>query len=268
MSEEKTLVLYDGKFTVSFKDTGHRYKVNGMPVKGVTTIMSNVLAKNGLMLWPLNKAMDYLKDKIETTEFINDNIASAMVTLKDLEDASKQHVIARDSGSSTGTTVHALAEQVLLGEQIDLLDHSEEVVKAIQGFEEWAATTVPGVLEVERVVYSAQDDYVGTLDSILCIDGKNYLTDLKTTNSSKDAPKGVYAENFIQLGGYAKAYLEETKDVPIDDLMIISCKKNGKVDTVKASDIGLSVGDCIKLWEAVHTLHKGLDSIKNELKVF
>lgn len=261
MSEDKTLVLYDGRFTITFKDTGHKYKVNGMPVKGVTTILGNVLAKNGLMLWPLNKAMEHLSEIIKVK----------VIEELDLEIAKNKHIIARDSGATTGTTVHALAEQVLLGEQIDLLDHSEEVIKAIEGFEHWVADNTPDVLEVERVVYSAENDYIGTLDSILKIDGKTYLCDLKTTNSSKDAPKGVYAENFIQLGGYAKAYLEEYKTDPeysnINDLMIISCKKNGKVDTVKASDLGLTVGDCIALWDAVHALYRGLDGLKNKLKV-
>lgn len=259
-SSDKELSLYNGKFTVTYKDNGHKYKVNGMPVKGVTTILSNVLAKNGLMLWPLNKAMEYLEQLVVEGETID---AQCLLT------ARNQHVIARDSGANTGTLIHSLAEKVLLGEQIDLLEHPEEVIKAIEGFEHWLAENSPEVLSVERVVYSANYDYIGTLDSILKINGKNYLCDLKTTNVSRDAPKGIYPENFIQLGGYAKAYLEELEydgDNGIDDLMIISCKKDGKVDTVKASDLGMTVRNCIDLWDAVHDLHIGLDRLKNKLK--
>lgn len=258
MSINKEVLLYDGRFTVTFSDKGHVYKVNGMPVKGVTTIIDNVLAKNGLMLWPLNKAMEYLESLIANGESID---SQGLLT------ARNQHAVARDAGAGAGTTIHALAEQVLLGNQIELLDYPEEVIAAVEGFEHWLAETTPDVLEVERVVYSDQDNYVGTLDSILRINGKVYLCDLKSTNASKDAPKGVYAENFIQLGGYAKAYLEENETQTLDDLMIISCKKDGKVDTIKASDVGLTVQDCIKLWSAVRELHGGLAKLRDKLKV-
>lgn len=255
------IVKFDGS------GTRHKYTIDGLPIRSVTKILGNLLAKNGLMEWPLNTAIKYLQALLDNKQEI---------ALLHLEEAKKQHIILRNKGATTGTTVHRLTESLLHDEQIDLLDHSEEVVKAITGLEHWLAETSPDVVAVEQVVYSCNMDYVGTLDSILRMNGKTYLCDLKTTNAGKDAPQGVYPEHFIQLGAYAAAYKEQQEYelqtdgvsdlVEIDDLMVISAKKTGKVHCVKASDIGLSIEDCIAMWRNVHQLYTALEKVKENLR--
>jgi len=254
--------LYNGRHTASFRNSTHRYYIDGKLKPGVTTIMSKVLAKEGLMLWPLNMAIQFLEQ-----------IVPGVVLSEDLEDAKKAYIKRRDAGADVGTIVHEAVEKILQGEEVGSL--TGEALLAVNAFRAWQKKVNPEVIAVEKVVYSAEDDYAGTFDSILKIDDKVYLTDLKTTNASRSAPEGIYAENFIQLGAYWSAYEEQrlfelhhdnvTELVPIDDLLILSCKKNGQVHTRKASEFGLSTLDCAEMWRCTQSLHKDLQALKDKL---
>jgi hypothetical protein len=267
--------LYNGKHSIIFKNGTHRYYVDTFQKQGVTTIMSKVLAKPGLMLWPMNMALKHLESKLPT------------ITIEDFAAARKAHIEQRDKGAGVGTIVHAVVEHYLaaphitthkhlsdLGINSDSPEYTKEVLLALQGFEAWHDQTQPETIAIEQIVYSASKDYTGTFDSILRINGKNYLVDLKTTNASKDAPKGIYAENFVQLGAYLYAYEEQrqyelthggTKLVEIDDLMVLSCKKNGTVHTLTASEVGLTTEDCSSLWVSTLFLYEKLVNVKNKI---
>lgn len=270
---DSTTALYGGRHTVTFKNNTHKYLVDGKPVKGVTTIMNAVLAKPGLMTWPLNMAIDHLSALVDDAHII---------LHEDLEDARKAHAQKRDKGGDVGTIVHELVEGILQTGNVFVdgtVPHPDEVALAVAGFQKWYMEVNPKTIAVEQVVYSEAYNYAGTFDSILKIDGKTYLCDLKTSNASRDAPQGVYAENFIQLGGYYAAYEEErfitsadwspggeSTMAKIDDLMIISCRKDGKVDTVTASQLGFTPTDCGKLWDSTLHLYGNLTGIKETLK--
>lgn len=258
--------LYNGRHTLVFKNGKHRYYIDGKPTQGVTTIMGKVLAKPGLMLWPLNMAMKHLEPLLPT------------ITAADLEAAKDAPNKRRDAGADTGTLVHGLVEDMLrtnkLFRQYPL--ESDEVRAAAKGFQDWHGVRRPKAVAVEQVVYSHALNFAGTFDSILEIDGKNYLCDLKTTNASRDAPRGVYADYFIQLGGYYYAYEEQrqyelanggTNLVEIHDLMVISCRKDGRVDAVSALSLGITPKFCLDLWTSTLSLHRGLTGIKSKLGV-
>lgn len=265
-TNDVTVSLYGGKHTVTFRKKPHGYRIDGQRKRGVTTIMSAVLAKPSLMLWPMNMAIRYIRD----------NFDGDMENC--LEQAAKAHITLRDAGANTGTEAHAMVENFLktFEEPINgYIDASEEANNAYVAFVDWFVTNEPQVISVEQIVYSPQLDYVGTFDSILRIGDKNYLCDLKTTNASREAPQGVYPDNFIQLGAYAQAYNEErTFDietagqsdlVQIDDLMIISARKDGKLNTITASQIGLTVAQCQEMWHNTIHLHRSLTHIRKSL---
>lgn len=238
--------LYNGLYHMvhnpNARGRAPRYKVNDvLKPTGVTTILGQTLAKD-LMDWAVSCAIDYLKERVP------------VVTVADLEVAAKEYTRKRDSGAGTGTEAHALVETFLKGNKPDKTGtYSVEAINAYNAFVKWFAETQPEVLNVEEVVYSQKYEYAGTYDCMLRIDGKNYLCDLKTTNASRKAPKGVYAENFTQLGAYAGAHEEQRQWeeenggstlVKIDDLMVISAKKNGAMDIITASDLELTVEEC------------------------
>lgn len=274
-TQDISTAIYGGDHTVVFKHKSHRYRIDGDPKQGVTTIINKVLAKPDLMLWPLNMAMKHIREWVDKNELFDARDLEEL-----LDEAAKAHTKRRDDGANTGTIVHELVERLLadptlLTEDIGK-DQPPEVQKAVRGFQEWHKTAKPTTIAVEQVVYSPTMDYAGTFDSVLRLDGRNYLCDLKTTNLSREAPQGVYAEYFVQLGAYLAAYNEQreyenekygkTELVSIHDLLILSCKKNGRVDVVRASDLGLEPEDCIDLWRHTHALFKTITNVKTKLK--
>lgn len=228
--------------------------------KGVTSILGATLAKD-LMSWAAEMACEHLRSKLP------------VVTEADLKEAAKAYTVKRDAGASTGSEAHALVEQYLKGEKVTE-GGSTEANNAFQAFLGWFQQVEPEVINVEEVIYSDEYKYAGTYDCMLRIDGKVYLADLKTTNASRKAPNGVYAENFIQLGAYALAHEEQrqyeeanggTELVKIDGLMVISAKKDGKLDIVTDTDIGLTVDDCGGMFKRVVNLYQFLTYTTKQL---
>lgn len=221
--------------------------------------MGDTLAKD-LMDWAVSCACDYLKTKLP------------VISAKDLEEAASQYKYKRDSGANTGTEAHAMVEHMLKGFAPG--NGSAEAVKAFTAFKDWFDNVQPQIVNVEEVIYSPSFRYAGTYDCMLQIGDKVVLCDLKTTNSSRKAPEGVYAENFIQLGAYAAAHEEQrvyeeahggTKLLPIDDLMVISAKKTGQLHTKSASELGLSVKECGEMFKRVFNLWSFLSYATKEL---
>ncbi len=242
--------LYNGKYELvhnpNARGRAPRYVVNSVEKpKGVTTILGQTLSKD-LMQWAVDCAVEYLRDKLP------------VVTEEDLREAALAYTVKRDAGASTGTEAHALVENYLKGHA--QTDASPEAMNAYNAFVEWYERVLPVVVNVEEVIYSESLGYAGTYDCMLEIDGRVVLCDLKTTNSSKKAPRGVYAEHFIQLGAYAFAHEEQrlyeeanggTNLRHIDDLCVISAKKNGALDIIFASELGLSVDECGDMFSKV-----------------
>lgn len=253
--------LYGGLYNVvhnpNARGRAPRYLVNGTnKPKGVTTILGQTLNKD-LMQWAVDCMVDYLSSRIP------------VITAEDLKEGAKEYTRRRDFGANTGTEAHALVEHFLRGESVSLSDASEEASNAYNAFVEWFNEATPTIINVEEVIYSAEYDYAGTYDAMMEIDGKVYLTDLKTTNASRKAPNGVYAEYFIQLGAYAAAHEEQRKfeeahggsKLPeVEGLAVISAKKNGKLDVVTNDDLGLTIGECGDLFQQIVRINRFLTS--------
>lgn len=256
-SELIEVELYDKTFKVVHNPKARgrqpRYLVNGsVKPKGVTTIIGQTLSKD-LMQWAVDCMKEYLTGKLP------------LITGADLSDGALEYTRRRDSGAATGTEAHALVERYLKGGTVTLENASNEASNAFTAFVGWYEETQPKILAVESVIYSPTNNYAGTYDALMEIDGKVYLTDLKTTNASRKAPNGVYAENFVQLGAYAEAHEEQrlfeeatengSQLPPIDGLAVISAKKDGKMDFVTNEDVNLTVQECRDMFIRVRTLH-------------
>lgn len=248
--------LYNGLYHMvhnpNARGRAPRYKVNEQEKpKGVTTIMGQTLAKD-LMQWAVDCACEYLTAKLP------------VITEDDLKEAADEYKHRRDAGAGTGTEAHAMVENYLKKAPIPG-KVSEEARNAYGAFVKWFEAVKPEVINVEEVIYSQTFKYAGTYDCMLKVDGKVYLCDLKTTNVSRKAPNGVYAENFVQLGAYALAHEEQrefeeenggSELQKIDGLMVISAKKNGKLDIVTNEDVGLTLDDCSSMFKRVINLYQ------------
>ena len=267
--------LYNGKYHMihnpDAKGSAPRYKIvddDGKILnkpKGVTTLLGSTLAKD-LGGWQLDCMEEYLKEKLP------------VVTLEDLAEAKKESGRRRDSGAGTGTEAHALVERFLKQMEHDSYPVSQTASKEAQAaygaFIGWFSSANPDVINVEEVVYSEEYDFAGTYDCMLRVDGKVYLCDLKTTNPSRKAPNGVYAEMFLQLGAYAAAHEEQrayeekhggTTLLPIEGLMVISAKKNGKLDIVTNDDVQLTLVDCSDMFKRVVNLFNFINFTTKQL---
>jgi len=267
--------IYNGLFHIKHnplaKGRAPRYIVEETTSKkvtkpiGVTSILSKTLSKD-LMQWAVDCSIDYLRDKLP------------IITEKELGEASKAYITKRDFGATTGSSAHELVELFLKEDTVKLekalKTASKEAVNAFNAFKEWFEKVHPVVLGVEEVIYSQSLEYAGTYDALLCIKGKNYICDFKTTNISKKAPQGIYPENFLQLGAYAAAHIEQrvyeqehggTDLLPIEGLMVISGKKNGKLDILTNEDLGLAVADCMTGFVFVQGIYAYMKDITDRL---
>lgn len=232
--------------------------------RGVTTILGQTLSKD-LMAWAVSSAMTYLKTRLPS------------ITQEDLDIAAVEYERKRDAGASTGSEAHALVENYLKGVSNSsiLPESSKEAVKAYGAFIDWFEEVKPEVINVEEVIYSRKHEYAGTYDAMMKVGDKVYLCDLKTTNTSRKAPEGIYAEYFMQLGAYALAHEEErvceirefgeSSKAKVDGLMVISARKNGKLTIKTNEDLGLSLDECGDMFQQVLNISRFLTETTKKL---
>jgi hypothetical protein len=134
------------------------------------------------------------------------------------------------------------------------------VILAVRGFIKWWDSIIDKeVLGVENIIYSRQYQFSGTYDLKVRINDKIYMLDIKTTNRSQFAPLGVYPEYFMQLGGYMLADMEGDSKVKFDDCGVINVGKDGRVAIATASDLGLTVHECMHSFVYAVTIHNWLE---------
>lgn len=278
--------LYGGEVELMFnpKASKYRYTVtdeaNQMidtAVRGVTSILRDIINKPELMMWPLNMAVDYLNDWFSKRSGVLEEQEWNLV----IEGAKSAHRKRSDAGRDIGTIVHGAVEHYLRGDSQPISrsletfygpdvgevpkDVLEAVRKAYKTFVRWwESLDSPKVLDVERAVYSREYGYAGTFDFLVDIGGKLYLLDLKTTNASRTAPMGIYSEYFVQLGGYAQA-LDEEEELEIEDLGVVSVRKDGGFSVVTAGDIGIPIDSCKNAFVGAVKMHDWLEYVSRSL---
>lgn len=290
----KTYQLYNGEVTMTFdKDAPrYRYKVtdpnNGIsdkPVRGVTTLLRDVIHKPDLLMWPMNEALTHLfgqefnkTEKAYKYREAKAAVKSNMVYTTDeletlLNEARSAHTKKSDRGKDVGTLVHTAIEYYLRGQDkenalqsslsdaggVTTQDVMNDTMRALTAFVAWwEGLEEKEVLGLENPVYSRTLQYSGTYDLIARINGKVYMLDFKTTNKSMSAPLGIYAEYFLQLAAYAYAVKEE-RGYEFDDLGIINVGKDGVISIATATDLGMTIKECETTFAYAVRLHDWLD---------
>lgn len=201
---------------------GHSYYIDGEKTKGVTTLLGLGIPKPALVNWAATTVSDYVINRLDRrklddgeTVFVADELVE---DLRDLN-ARKQRpekmgaqfprtalakVLATvryeevDKASKKGTQVHRLAEQLSLGEEVEVPDELEGHVDAYLAFlEDWQ----PRDAQVEVIVINRTYRYMGTVDMICRLPPPWGITllDIKTARS------GVFGDTALQLVGYGRA---------------------------------------------------------------
>lgn len=287
-TETTTFSLYGDEVSLTFNPTSPRYRYtvedryygkSNEPVRGVTTILRDILHKPDLIAYQMNEAMKHLfgakwDDNLKKWYYDpGDALLLPEVSYNTeqlqgaLEGGMKAHNKRSDRGKDMGTMFHTLAEHYLLGEvdfmkQAAQFEPSEEdliILTKMMGklCQWWESFRTREVIFIEKPVYSRNLGYAGTIDLVAMVKGKLVLIDLKTTNPSRKAPKGIYADNFLQLGAYAHA-LQEEHGLEFDDLAIVNVNKQAQLNVLSAKDMNISVDDCVRAFAFALRLHDWL----------
>lgn len=198
---------------------GHSYvDAAGVSMPGVTTILSNGVPKPALVNWAANTTAGYAVDHW-------DDLGQLTISerLKSLQGA---RYADRDAAANRGTAVHALAERLTHGEQVQVPDELAGHVDAYVKFlDEWQVEPIV----TERTVASYKYGYAGTFDLVANLPGtgRTWLLDIKTSRS------GVFGEVALQLAAYryADVYVDtDGNEVPmpqVDACGVIHVRADG-----------------------------------------
>lgn len=193
---------------------GHGYTIDGQKVPGVTTVIGNGLPKPALMGWAAKTIAEYVADRLDQADghVVADQLVADLGELahtkgkpwpeklsrtKVAELLKGIHYEDRDQAAKRGTEVHAIAERLARGEEVEVPEPLTGHVDAyLQFLEDWQPTDA--LLEV--TIGSAKHRYSGTLDMIATLPGLGRcLLDIKTSRS------GPFGEVALQLAGYRYA---------------------------------------------------------------
>ncbi|HET7326989.1 MAG TPA: hypothetical protein VFJ14_06835 [Nocardioidaceae bacterium] len=180
---------------LKFYPKSHRYKLDGTWVPGVTTLLGKGIAKPFLIDWAAREVARFAADNLEVLNSLDD--ADARYDL--LRSAHNRH---RDKAAVRGTDVHALAERLVNGEEVDVPEH---LVGYVEGFARFLDQWQPTKIITERPCASREHWFAGTGDAALTLpSGERLLVDYKTG-------KRVYGEVALQLAAYRNAefYVDE-----------------------------------------------------------
>lgn len=286
----KRFTMYNGDVMMDFKPTARKYRytvtdrVRGtanQPMRGVTSVLGDVVDKPELRTWPLNMSNQCLfgtKYDEVTGEYDHDWQKALIKPGVDYDDetlheimleGSRQWTLRADKGKDVGTLAHDAIEAYLRGtEYVFPSDEDEETVenvkmakKALETFKKWwNSLEQKKVLEIEMPVYSRNLQYAGTFDLLCEINGKLYILDIKTTNRSKKAPMGIYTEMFLQMGGYSYAVKEE-RGIKVNDIGVIRVGKDGQLFIATARDVGLDVDACERAFAFAIRVHDWIQKV-------
>ena len=205
--------------SLKFYPASHRYKLDGSWVPGVTTLIGKGLPKPALPYWSAKMVAEWVADNPDLTEDLKrlGGRGPAVAFLKELPWQK------RDEAAIRGTDVHALAERIVHGDEVEVPEH---LAAHVQGYVDWLDATNVEPLLTERPCASRQWQYAGTFDLIARIDGVTWMLDVKTSS-------GVYGSMALQLAAYANAefYLDaddaEQPMPPIDRYGVLHVTEAG-----------------------------------------
>jgi len=198
--------------TLKFNEKAHRYWLDGKPIPGVTTLIGKGLPKPALTYWSAKCVAEYVIDKPEQVEALRAmGRGPAVAALKNVPWQE------RDEAAVRGTAVHALAEEIIHGREVNVPDH---LLAHVEGYVRWLDKTGVEPILTERRVASRTYWYAGTFDAVVRIGGETWLLDWKTS-------KAVYGSTSLQCAAYAGAdfYVdgggEEQPIPPVDRIGVV-----------------------------------------------
>lgn len=185
--------------SLKYSDKAHRYWLDGRPVPGVTTILGKGIPKPALPYWAAKSVAEYVADQPDKVEALRGAGRDPMVAALKGVPWTK-----RDEAAVRGTAVHALAEEVVQGREVEVPEH---LLGYVEGLVVWLDEFLVHPILTERSCANRTHKYAGRFDFLGTIDALGpeiWLLDWKTS-------KGIYGETALQTAAYASAefYVED-----------------------------------------------------------
>ena len=149
-----------------------------------------VINKPALIPWAAKMTTRYLAD------YMGQPITSEL-----LDEARKNFRNIRDEAADLGTAVHNWIESYIKKGVKDLPD-DERILNGITAFLRWTKENDVQFISSERMVYSREHHYIGTMDAEAIVNGNRCVMDWKTS-------KGIWNEMRYQVAAYQIAAIEE-----------------------------------------------------------
>jgi len=313
--------------------------------KGTTTLIGDVLEKNGLMTWPMGMALQelfgfykfegddgtklkgFMKEKAinkdgkvtETGRLIgtmwdhhdDGSVHTKVLGTEDalpiLISAQENHLRKKKKGADIGSVVHDAIDHFINKQMFDIAEqymwsikdceyeHEADRLQALEDFEEdvklatkayesfitWWTNTSPILYGSEDLLYSMKHNICGTYDGDIGIKAEHHpvfkdlgqkiirvTADWKTSKASQSQaagmPQGIGYNYFLQDALY-EIQRREMGFPPADDLLVVSCRKDGGFTLIYASELEFTVGDCIAWAEAVILCYRMMTKAKQGL---
>jgi hypothetical protein len=235
---------------------GHSYKLDGKAVKGVTTLLNAGYPKPMLVNWAAKAVAEYVADNFDLVRELRAQGRQETIDL--LKGA---HYRDRDRAAARGTDVHALAEELIHGQTVEVPEHLAGYVNGYVRFlDQWQITPVV----TEKPCANRERWYAGTFDAVAefgagQLAGRRLLLDWKTS-------KGVYGETAMQLAAYQNAEFYVSNDgeeVPmpeVDGLAVVHVTPDG-TDLYEIADPELAW----KQFQHVAWVAMNADAIKKQI---
>lgn len=240
--------LYGGSVDLEFIESKHLYKVGGLKVDGVTSVL-NVLNKPALMYWAVNMTIEYFKNTLKPNVKYDELQIQAM-----LNAGKTSHRVKKDAAADFGTMAHDWIEKHIKGEKP--APFTNAILKnSIDKFLKWETDNKVIFHEVEKMIYSKKHNYAGKFDFLCEIDGKLWIGDIKTSS-------GIWDEYLFQTAAYRQAYVEETGAKIAGELIVRIGKDGDEVEIKKSTDPSVTpyfinrnaFNHCLKLYRTLNAL--------------
>ena len=242
--------MYGGTVDLEFIESKHLYKVGGLKVDGVTSVLQ-VLNKPALMYWAVNQTIGYLEANLKAGTVLDE------VQIKGLlSEAKVAHRKKKDAAADFGTMAHKWIEDYING--LKPATFTNAILKnSIDKFLKWEGDNKVIFHEVERMIYSKKLNYAGKFDFLCEIDGKLWIGDIKTST-------GIWDEYLFQTAAYQQAYTEETGAKVAGSLIVRIGKDGDEVEIKKSTDAQVTpywinrnaFNHCLKLYRTLEILKK------------
>lgn len=228
---------HDGKHSIQFSESSHRYKLNGKPCVGVTTFVKSGLPTSmGLIQWFKGQSIEHTFNWFLQRGNVQNITEEEKKELFKAAKAADQKT--SQEAADCGTLIHDYCYLTELGktheaqslyDQFLSLPVKDKLINGIEKFKAWKEENKDELVASETLVASPVHMFCGKFDRLARRNGKLILSDFKTSGS-------IYLDQYVQLGAYSLA-ISEWLNMRVDGLEVLRFgKEDGEFETLLIDD--------------------------------